>query len=126
MVISFYAGIFALFYVGLSFYVIRGRFQNRISIGDNGDDRMARRIRMHANFIEYVPLALLLIFFIEAADVSNWFLHLILLTLLIARVLHAMGIVTKEAPGIFRMIGMIMTFSVIIVAALMNIYFYLF
>ena len=126
MVISFYAGIFALFYVGLSFYVIRGRFQNRVSIGDGGNDLMSRRIRIHANFIEYVPLALILIFFVEVADVSEWFVHLLLLTLLLGRILHPIGTITKEAPGIFRMVGMIMTFLVIIIAALINIFVFLF
>ena len=62
MIISLYAGILALIYIGLSGYVIQGRFKNKVSLGDNNNADMQKRIRVHGNFAEYVPLALFLIF----------------------------------------------------------------
>ena len=50
----------ALFFVVLTFRVIGKRRVARISLGDGGDRGLLRRQRAHANFAEYVPLALIL------------------------------------------------------------------
>ena len=36
------------------------RNRHKIGIGDGGDKALARKIRVHGNFVEYVPLGLLL------------------------------------------------------------------
>jgi uncharacterized membrane protein YecN with MAPEG domain len=38
-----------------------------IAIGDAGNPEMLRAMRVHSNFAEYVPLSLLLIYFVETA-----------------------------------------------------------
>jgi uncharacterized protein len=65
-VVPFYAGIFALMYFFLTMRVARRRGQMRIPLGSGGDAELERRIRAHGNFIEYVPLALILLGFMEA------------------------------------------------------------
>jgi len=47
MIISLYAGILALIYIGLSGYVIKGRFKNQVSLGDNNIPDMQKRVRVH-------------------------------------------------------------------------------
>lgn len=118
MVITLYAGILGLIYVGLSIFVIMGRFQNKVSLGDGGHDEMTRRIRMHANFVEYVPIALLVMIFTEFEGGSEIFLHILGLGLVLARLMHGWGLYNSDASIIFRRGGMILTLAVIIVASL--------
>ena len=64
-VIPLYASLLALFYVYLSARTIGVRRKANISIGDGGDDSMLRAMRMHANFAEHAPIALLLLAFVD-------------------------------------------------------------
>jgi len=46
-------------------------------------------MRVHANFAEYVPLALLLIFFVEHDGTKTLLVHSLCIALLSGRLLHA-------------------------------------
>lgn len=125
MIISLYAGILALIYVALSGYVIRGRFKNRVSLGDNNNADMQKRIRAHGNFIEYIPLALFLIFLMEVLEANAYFIHILCIALIIGRIGHIFGLLSKEGTSLGRAGGMMITFIVIIFAAIYNIIGYL-
>ena len=58
-VTSLYAGVAALAFVAMSMLVVRRRRRLRVALGDGGNRLLARTIRGHGNFAEYVPLALL-------------------------------------------------------------------
>jgi hypothetical protein len=112
-----YAGLFALFFVFLSLRVIRQRRAVRVSLGDGGDAELQRRCRVHANFTEYVPLALLLMIVAELQGRPDWVLHFVGVPLLIGRAAHAYGV--SRAPELHRLrvVGMAGTFSAIIVGS---------
>jgi len=57
---AFYAGLLAILALVLGFQVGRMRLRTGISLYDGGDKALAVAVRRHANFIENVPLALLL------------------------------------------------------------------
>lgn len=118
---AFYAGILSLFYIGLSFRVISLRRKYKVGINDGQQKELSRAIRVHANFAEYVPIAIFLIFLLEINQASNLALHLLGSGLFIGRILHALGLDKSAGTSLPRMIGMILTFLVIIVAAVMNI-----
>ena len=122
MITTFYAGVLGLIYIALSFYVIRGRFKNQIALGDNGNQDMMKRIRVHANFIEYVPIALLLIILIEFEGVSSEIIHGLCIALILGRLGHAHGLITKEGASITRGGGMMLTFFVIATTSIICIY----
>ena len=61
---ALYAGSLTLWYLVLGYRVV-GLRRNGISLGDGGDPVMARVIRGHANFAEYVPLALVMLAVLE-------------------------------------------------------------
>lgn len=113
-----YASVLALIYVALSFRVIGVRRAGRISLGDGGDDELARRIRVHGNFAEYVPFALILMMLMELQGRSLYALHFIGISLLVGRLLHAFGISTRQ--GMPRVAGMVLTFTALIAGALGN------
>ena len=126
MIISLYAGILTLMYLGLSGYVIKGRFKNKVSLGDNNIPDMQKRVRAHGNFIEYVPLAIFMIFMMEILEVAPFVVHILGALLIISRALHVYGLMNKEGASLFRAAGTLMTFFVLAMTALYNIYFYLF
>ncbi len=121
----FFAAIFALFYVFLSFGVIRFRLGEKISLGDGDNRDLKVAIRVHANFIEYVPLSLLLMWFIETALFDSNFALILGVMLLLGRVLHVFGMKNPSKYILLRQVGMIVTLSVLILGAVRILWHYI-
>jgi len=115
---AFYASILTALYVLLSVRVIAQRQEARVEIGHGESLQLLRRMRVHANFAEYVPLALILMALAESLKVPSLFLHLLGLAFVAARVLHAYGL--SQTPHIlrWRRLGMMLTLGVLGVLAL--------
>lgn len=114
-----YAAILALIYVYLSFAVIKQRRANKVSLGDGDVPSLRKAIAVHSNFSQYVPFALLLIAFVALNHAPAYLLHGLGASLLIARLAHAYGLAQPHQVMALRRIGMILNFSVIIIAALL-------
>jgi hypothetical protein len=78
---------------------------------------MLRAMRVHANFAEYVPIALLLIFFVESSTARPSLVHSLGAALVVARLSHAFGVSREPENFRFRVFGMVLTFTVILVSA---------
>ncbi|MEW2917671.1 MAPEG family protein [Ruegeria sp. ANG10] len=115
-----YAALLAVLYVVLSAKVISQRRSDKISYGDGGNTAMLKVMRTHSNFVEYTPFALLLIAMVELQGAGGLLLNLLGLALLIGRVLHAYGFGRSPQIVILRQIGMLLTFTAILVAAIAN------
>ena len=113
-----YAAILGLLYVAMSAMVIRTRGASGVSLGDGGDRLLQRRIRGHANFAEYVPIALILLAFLEEAGANAIAVHGLNAALVLGRLMHAFALSTLTLRPICRTGGMVLTFAVITVAAL--------
>ncbi len=113
-----YAAVAALMLISLSVRVIGMRRRRRVSIGDGEDEILARRIRAQGNFIEYVPMALVLLLLLELGGASAWLLHGLGIALLAGRLVHAWSLAAHNGTG--RIIGMGLTFGVLVVAAIGN------
>jgi len=101
-------------FVALSFRTIFLRVRTNVLIGTGEDRRLARAVRVHSNFAEYVPLALILIYFLELNGGSKLWIHIPCIALLLGRILHAYGVSqVKENPR-FRIAGMILTLSCLV------------
>ena len=118
--VMLYAALSALFLVWLSGRVIQGRIVFKVDIGDGGNEEMKRRIRVQANFIEYVPLALILMLFVQQSGFSTWIVHLLGVTLTLARVLHAMGLGRFSGVSKGRLIGATAPFIVLLAGAVLS------
>jgi len=116
-IVPFYAALLALLFIALAFRVIRERVRARVGVGDAGDPMLLRAMRVHANFAEYVPLALLLLAFMELQGTAAALLHGLCVALLAGRLSHAFGVSRQPEPLLFRRIGMGLTFAVMGVAA---------
>jgi uncharacterized membrane protein YecN with MAPEG domain len=87
--------------------------------GENFTLRSA--IRAHANFIEYVPIIALLVAMLEMSGSSAARVHVLMGALLVARLLHPLGMYSKPGTWQFsagRVGGIMITISVLIAAAL--------
>jgi hypothetical protein len=111
-VTALYAGLLAPLLIVLSLRVISHRRSARVAIGDGGDRVLLRRMRVHANFAEYVPFALLLMALAESLGTWPLVIHLLGLVLLAGRLVHAYGLSQPAERFAFRVTGMTATFSV--------------
>ncbi len=116
-ILPIYAAIFAIFFIVLSIRTIRQRRNLKIGLGDAGNKDMQRAMRVHANFAEYVPLSLLMIYLVEQSGVYAWFVHALCMGLLIGRMSHAYGVSQQRENFAFRVTGMTLTFTVLIASA---------
>lgn len=114
-----YAALFGLMLVLLSARVIRLRWHYRVAIGSRGEKALERAIRVQANFVEYVPLTLLLLFLLELQAGASLMIHLLCAMLLVGRVLHALGVSRVEEVLLVRQIGMGLTFGVLVAASIL-------
>ena len=120
-VTPFYAGILAVWFLLLSVRVVNLR-RRGIAFGDNGDVNVIRVVRAQANFAEYVPLALLLMGFLEVSRFSVYLLHALGLTLLVARLIHGSALSFGWKLRFGRVAGATLTFIVLLVEGLLCVY----
>lgn len=114
---ALYAGVLAVVFIALSFYVISGRYNLKVSLGDAGHADLAKRIRVHANFAEYTPLGLILLAVAEQSKSSLYLLHTIGMLLLAGRLLHAYGLSQTPTNRACRGLGMVATFTSLAIGA---------
>ncbi len=116
------AALLALLYLGLTVQVIRMRLKHQVSLGEHKQGtvvgELQRAIRAHANFMEYVPLSLVLLFLLTQAAASAFMITLLCLFLVVGRGLHAAGILN---PKFFRLrqAGLLLNLIVMAVSAFM-------
>jgi uncharacterized membrane protein YecN with MAPEG domain len=115
-----YAAILALMYVALSVRVIGARRSARVALGDGGNAVLLRRQRVHANFAEYVPLALILMMLAEQQQMPALIIHALGASLLAGRLIHAVGVSRHPEQLWQRVTGMSLTFAALICGALAN------
>lgn len=105
-----YAAVFGLLFLVLSVRTIKLRRHLKIAVGAADNPQLLRAMRVHANFAEYVPLTLLLIFLLEAQGGNVWLIHLFCVSLLLGRISHAYGVSKVVEDYRFRVFGISMTF----------------
>src|SRR6202161_2062027 len=117
-IVPAYAALLAFLFVYLSVRVMRARQEAGVAIGTGGHPALERRIRVHANFAEYVPLALILLILMELSGHAAWYLHLLCLALLMGRAAHAWGVSQQPDDMRARGAGVVLTIAVLVTAAL--------
>ncbi|HVI54102.1 MAG TPA: MAPEG family protein [Luteibacter sp.] len=119
-----YAAVLALLILGLAVRVMFIRRRKSIGLGDGGDRSVACAIRAHGNATEYVPLALILLLILELNQTLPMLLHGFGIVLVIARIVHAVGLSRAAGNSAGRAVGAGMTLLVIALMALMLIWQY--
>lgn len=104
---ALYAGVFAIFALFLSFKAGSFRGKSGISVlyGEPANLELAEKVRVHQNFLEYVPMIVILMGAIELNGGSATFLHIIGVALVIARIAHAVGLKHDNMGHPGRLVG---------------------
>jgi len=104
---ALYAGVLVFFALYLSFRAgsFRGKVGVSVLFGEPANMELAERVRVHQNFLEYVPMIVILMGAIELNGGSATFLHGIGIALIIARVAHAMGLKHDNMAHPGRLVG---------------------
>ncbi len=118
---AFYASLLALLFITLSFNVIRLRFKLKVGVGDGGERPLIKAIRIHGNFAEYMPLALVLLAGFELSGAEHFWVHIFGSVLFVGRVLHAIGLSKSVGTSMPRFLGTISMFIVLLMLSIANI-----
>jgi uncharacterized membrane protein YecN with MAPEG domain len=118
MITMLYAGLCTILVVFLGLRVVRFRFRHRIGIGDGGNAILQQRVRVHANAIENLPLALLLLGGMELNGYPPGLIHGFGATLFASRVGHAWGLSHSSGTSKGRFLGTLFTWLLMLAMAL--------
>lgn len=112
-----FASLHALLMLALLAPISVYRRRQGIGLGDGGDPALLRKIRVHANFVEHVPLALLMLTLLELAGLWPPLLWVFGAALLLARLLHATGLSRRPGYSFGRFWGTAITWGVLLAMA---------
>ena len=116
-IVALYTGLMGLVFMALKLNCGRVRVATKVDIGEGGDERMIRAMRAQGNAVEDAPIILLGLFGLAHLGAGDMMLHILGGGLVIARVLHALGIGGAKGLGIGRFIGTIGTLLIGLVTA---------
>lgn len=110
-----FAGALTLINVWLAFRVGQVRGREKVDVGDGGNDAVLRRMRAHANFVEYAPFALALVGLIEFSVGTTIWLWIAVAAFLFARIAHAFGMdgnTVARGAGIAATLGLLIALAI--------------
>lgn len=114
-----YAALGALLMFVLAARVMFLRHRHGVGLGSGGEESLTRAIRAHANAVEYLPIALLLLLILELDQTRIWLLNVFGIVLIVGRILHAIGLSSNAGTSFGRFVGTALTMLVILVMALL-------
>lgn len=102
---ALYALVLTLIGSYLAFRVggLRGKTGISIWYGDN--QQLALEMRRHGNFVEFVPLALILMAILELNGIRPWVLHTAGVLLVVSRIVHPIGLEAENVSNPLRGLG---------------------
>jgi len=115
-----YAGIFAIALVVLSWRVAHIRKKQETGLmRDNAHNELAAAVRAQANVVEYLPVAMLLMWMLESMGYAPFVLHTLGVFLIFARLLHLHGLNNPSGNGPTRKLGTRLTWAQIVISAVL-------
>ncbi|WP_076412365.1 MAPEG family protein [Shewanella sp. UCD-KL12] len=116
-----YISLTAILVVAFAMRVIKLRRKHKIGLGSSGNEELRIANRVHANLVENAPIAMILLLVAELNSLSAIYMHLLGITWLVGRCLHAVGL-TKGRGGyhLGRFWGGLLSWSVILILAVFN------
>lgn len=109
-----YGSILIIIYALLSANVIRQRVKTQTLLGEGGNDDMLRAIRAHGNFMEYVPITLILMALIEISGGDETWLRVIGGVTVLARIIHAAAMTNTGFERIGRPLATLPTLLILL------------
>ena len=121
---ALWTALLGLLMVGLAMRVVRTRVTEKVIFGDGGNALMLQRIRVHANFTEYVPMGMVLLLVLELNGAGATTLNVLGGSLFAARLLHAFGLSTSTGTTPGRFAGTVLTWLVLLAGCALTLWIY--
>jgi uncharacterized membrane protein YecN with MAPEG domain len=115
-----YAGFFGIMLVVLSWRVTKLRLKHESTMKEPGHSDLAAAVRAQGNLVEYIPLALLLMWMLEIMRFNPLMIHFLGVFLILARVIHLHGLNQPGGNGRGRKIGTRLTWLHIFICSLLT------
>ena len=109
-----FAALHILLMLSLAYRVVGHRRAAKVGLGTAGDHHLERKVRVHGNFVEYVPMSLLMLALLEISGLAAVWLWALGGALLFARLLHASGLSKKSGYSKGRFYGTLLTWIVLL------------
>ncbi len=104
-VTALYAVPLALIYLVLWFNIARTRAALKVLIGHGDNTQLHERIRCHGNFVDWVPMVMILMILAESLGADAIYLHVSGALLVLGRAVHPFGLKADNAAHPLRYIG---------------------
>ena len=118
MITALYAALLAVLMIWLAIEVIKQRRINLIAHADGGVESLQVVRSAQSNAMDYIPITVILMGFLEMNGANVWFIHVLGVAFLLGRVIHAKGILAKNLKG--RKVGMVLTLICMISLIVLN------
>jgi uncharacterized membrane protein YecN with MAPEG domain len=114
---ALWSGLLILLMLVLSGIVVSGRRKHMVSFGDGGNPDLLAASRAFGNCAEYATPGMVALLLLAAIGSPAWMVHAVGATLLVGRVVHALGLLFQTGPSLGRVIGMLLTWVALLTAA---------
>jgi hypothetical protein len=105
IITTLYAGLLGLMSIAIAYKAGSMRGKSGISLGHGDNKELLLAMRRHANFAEFVPMALIIIALLEMNGVPKLAVHAMGASLVLFRACHAIGIGADNLAGKGRYVG---------------------
>ena len=118
IVTALYAALLSVLLTVLILRVARLRLKLRIGVGDGGNAELQRAIRVHGNFTETAPWALIMMMVMETTQaLPETGLHVFGAALFLSRGFHAWGLTHQAGLSFGRSGGILVTMALFLIGA---------
>lgn len=115
---ALWSGLLILLMIVLSGLTVTRRRRHLVAFGDGGNAELTAASRAFGNASEYIPVGLIALILLALTGAPVNLIHAIGATLLLARLIHAFGLLgQKKSPSLGRVLGMVLTYLSLLVAA---------
>jgi uncharacterized membrane protein YecN with MAPEG domain len=105
VITTLYAGLLGLMSIAIAYKAGSTRGKSGISLGHGDNMDLLLAMRRHANFVEFVPLALILIALLEMNGIPKLAVHGLGASLVVFRACHALGLRADTMASTGRYVG---------------------
>ena len=118
MITVVYAVILSLLMCRLALNVIKARRKHKVRYADGGVLELQIARTAHSNAVDYIPISLILLFFLEYNGGNLWLVNIAGISLVAGRLIHSRSILAENLKG--RVRGMQITIYTILFMAVLN------
>ena len=110
-----WSGLLILLMIVLSGLTVTRRRRHLVAFGDGGNAELNAAARAFGNASEYIPVGLIALVLLALTGAPEMMIHGVGATLLLGRIVHAIGLLFQKGPSLGRVVGMVLTYLALLV-----------